>query len=475
MSERYLPTWATAQEASEWLESETGQKWPLVRLLESVHKLSVWIDCRDDEPEHVIEGLFQGRLEGFRAEVIFGSDIERLKFVRDGGTLHISRRPDGTLVRFTPPIKFPIDDLRFEADCLRRVAAVVRETLPLPHPIQQADATASTPGPDCTRITIAEAKRQILEASPRELFTDFYEGADGELTTITDGVPKSIFAVHLDEDFAENCEKLGIVPSGKYRPGKTGYAGDSTTDDLYTITRGELARLAALYGVPCAARVPPPHFITSARPLEVPAALLALPDDAQVSYEHNIARQRRSGITNAADYREEISDTMARQAKGHFTLNEAAQVLADCRPGLDPREAVRRFRLAHSKGELPIHQHGSHFPLDVDETIRDFLDTVEVSEVDAWLRASVGYCFPAADSVAATPKETAKQRRARLLEWFEQEEAKGPKRGALARVVAREKLIRPTADRSNIGKDIKQARKERAAARRAGPFDALCS
>jgi len=137
-----------------------------------------------------------------------------------------------------------------------------------------------------------------------------------------------------------------------------------------------------------------PHFVTSARPLEVPAALLALPDDARVSYEHNIARQRGSGITNAADYRESIWDTMARQAEGHFTLNEAAQVLADSRPGLDPRETVKRFRLAHSKGELPIHQGGSRFSLEMGETVRDFWDTVEVSELDAWLRASVGYGFP---------------------------------------------------------------------------------
>lgn len=137
-----------------------------------------------------------------------------------------------------------------------------------------------------------------------------------------------------------------------------------------------------------------PHFVTSARPLEVPAALLALPDDARVSYEHNIARQRGSGITNAADYRDSIRDTMARQAEGHFTLNEAAQVLADSRPGLDPRETVKRFRLAHSKGELPIHQGRSRFPLEVGETVRDFWDTVKVSELDAWLLPSVGYGFP---------------------------------------------------------------------------------
>ena len=221
-----------------------------------------------------------------------------------------------------------------------------------------------------------------------------------------------------------------------------------------------------------------PHFVTSARPLEVPPALLALPDDARVSYEDNIARQRGSGITNAASYRESIRDTMARQAEGHFTLNEAAQVLADSRPGLDPMETVKRFRLAHSKGELPIHQGGSRFPLEVGETVRDFWDTVEVSELDAWLRASVGYGFPVAlpvppSAAPASEIETPKQRRARLLQMHDAEVSAGRERGALARITEIEKRTRPTADRSNIGKEIRKARGERDAERKGGELTRL--
>ena len=77
--------------------------------------------------------------------------------------------------------------------------------------------------------------------------------------------------------------------------------------------------------------------MTSARPLEVPATAGAA-RRCWFIFEPGIGRQRRSSITNAADYRESIRDTMARQAEGHFTLNEAAQVLADSRPGLDPME-----------------------------------------------------------------------------------------------------------------------------------------
>lgn len=174
-------------------------------------------------------------------------------------------------------------------------------------------------------------------------------------------------------------------------PSALGWVGDAEAQS-WLLTRAHLKAFCDLLAIELIDG--PRHFVTSARPLEVPAELLALSDDARVSYEHNIARQRGSGITNAASYRESIQDTMARQAAGHFTLNEAAQVLADSRPGLDPMETVRRFRLAHSKGELPIHQGGSGFRLEMGETVRDFLDTLEVGELDAWLRTSVGYGFP---------------------------------------------------------------------------------
>lgn len=143
MSSPYLPTWATAQEASEWLHAETGQSWPLPRLLETVRKMSVWIDCRDDEPEHILEGVFQGRREGFRAPVVFGSDIARLAFVRDGGTLHITRLPDGRYLKCDPPIRFPVEELRFEADSLRRVAALSGKPVTSSNETSQAAAPAA--------------------------------------------------------------------------------------------------------------------------------------------------------------------------------------------------------------------------------------------------------------------------------------------------------------------------------------------
>ena len=68
----------------------------------------------------------------------------------------------------------------------------------------------------------------------------------------------------------------------------------------------------------------------------------------------------------------------------------------------------------------------------------------------------------------ASVRETAPRRRERLLEWFEFEVEAAGEHGALGRVTARDKLKRPTAERSNIAKDIAKARKERATAIRAG-------
>lgn len=70
---------------------------------------------------------------------------------------------------------------------------------------------------------------------------------------------------------------------------------------------------------------------------------------------------------------------------------------------------------------------------------------------------------PAPVAVDETPTE----RRARLLQWREEEEKRG--RGALARVVERESKRRgKPVDRSNIGTEIQKARDERDAEKREG-------
>lgn len=57
--------------------------------------------------------------------------------------------------------------------------------------------------------------------------------------------------------------------------------------------------------------------------------------------------------------------------------------------------------------------------------------------------------------------ETAKERRARLLAWFDEEVQTHGEYGAVERVTARERARRPTAHRPNVGNDIRHARKAR--------------
>lgn len=91
---------------------------------------------------------------------------------------------------------------------------------------------------------------------------------------------------------------------------------------------------------------------------------------------------------------------------------------------------------------------------------------IAMAEADA--AQAFGYPSPVVSGAAGAPVhsgwargEAATERRARLLEWFEEEESKRGKHAALQRVFEREKLTRQTADRSNVGKDIEKGREER--------------
>ena len=126
MPSTYLPKWATAQEAGEWLKRETGEDWPVPRLIHAGAEMGVWLSCADDAPAEIVEGVFGGRREGFIAPVYFGSDRERAEFVRDGGVLSVTQRPDGVPLKFTPPQRFGAEQLKFAATGVRQIAAAVQ-------------------------------------------------------------------------------------------------------------------------------------------------------------------------------------------------------------------------------------------------------------------------------------------------------------------------------------------------------------
>lgn len=152
-----------------------------------------------------------------------------------------------------------------------------------------------------------------------------------------------------------------------------------------------------------------PHFVTSARPLKVPAELLALPGDARITYEEKIGLVSSGPQeTCAADYREMIQVRIARQAAGYFTLYEAAQVLADNTPEKDITEILNSFRAAQTRDELTIRPGVGRLPSRAGERNRAYSDVVEVGDLDRWCRTNLGFGFPSAVTAQpAVPRESA--------------------------------------------------------------------
>jgi hypothetical protein len=121
MTNAYLPNWATEQEASEWLKAQTGEAWGLARLIDSGARAAVFLDCPDDASPALVEHVFQGRREGFMAQIPFNGDSNRMAIVRDSGTLTMTHRPDGELVKIEPPVRFAVQELRFSANSVRGI------------------------------------------------------------------------------------------------------------------------------------------------------------------------------------------------------------------------------------------------------------------------------------------------------------------------------------------------------------------
>ena len=73
----HLPPYVAAEMATAWLERRSGLKWSLVRLLESLPKPWVWLDCSlDTIPRRTFSLLFRDRTEGFIAPIGIGQAFD---------------------------------------------------------------------------------------------------------------------------------------------------------------------------------------------------------------------------------------------------------------------------------------------------------------------------------------------------------------------------------------------------------------
>ncbi|MBL8327595.1 MAG: hypothetical protein JNJ71_02015 [Rubrivivax sp.] len=129
----YLPEWATLAEACEWLQAETGEQWPIARLLAEPVSLGVWLAPEPDWTPLEVERIVDGRREGCMLPVIFAGDRERLAVERSGGVLSMTRTPSNELMRFDPPIPYSADEFRASAESLRAISQRIREGKGVPN------------------------------------------------------------------------------------------------------------------------------------------------------------------------------------------------------------------------------------------------------------------------------------------------------------------------------------------------------
>jgi hypothetical protein len=151
-------------------------------------------------------------------------------------------------------------------------------------------------------------------------------------------------------------------------------------------------------------------FITSARPLCVDPRLRAMNPDSFVRFRHNIGTSSGNGVCKASQYISQIEATIKQQGEGYFTVEEAAQILADSRPGIDVGEMIQRMKSAvvqvgKQKERRLVRNPGDRLPILNDTDFREYASLVKISDVDIWLEVEgVDYRFPLGN-VAPTSNE----------------------------------------------------------------------
>jgi hypothetical protein len=140
-----------------------------------------------------------------------------------------------------------------------------------------------------------------------------------------------------------------------------------------------------------------PTFNMPARPTDVPQWLRDLPPDSGVQYINNVGGRNMHGPVEAKAVIEIVENVVARQATNFFTLNEAAQVLADSRPNLKALSMKDLMLKAWKDGKLPIREPGHNGPVSNARSISPSTDLVSVNDINAWLTSDgMEYQFPQA-------------------------------------------------------------------------------
>jgi hypothetical protein len=278
------------------------------------------------------------------------------------------------------------------------------------------------------------AQFEALETRLKRVAPSDAEGYEAWLEQATPLLPAAVFVWRdeFEKDFQLDMENSSLAPRRE---------GDDVLNFSPMLSEALQSIVLEKVPLPEAAHAQVvTEFTTSARPLRVDPALLALDATAQVKCADNIGGTCGMNWTTAGDYRAEIEARIKRQAEGFFTLKEAAQVLADAQPGIDAKNLTLKMRGAFDKKKLIIRDGNDRFPVLGALSIHDHRYIVKAYDIDAWLEScGVAYRFPqvaTAESKAQsdTPAERRKNhditsergcRRLILEHWDKVEKAHG--------------------------------------------------
>jgi hypothetical protein len=130
-----------------------------------------------------------------------------------------------------------------------------------------------------------------------------------------------------------------------------------------------------------------PTFNVPVRPTCVPPELAKLPNEAQVRIKFSTVRVEAISTGSAADLVKLFQEIIERQGKELFTLDEAAQVLADSLVDVSSRAMLKDMRDAHKRDSLIIRDPGKKMPIAQSGKVIDLTDLVKISDVDAWFES----------------------------------------------------------------------------------------
>ena len=108
---------------------------------------------------------------------------------------------------------------------------------------------------DTGRISVAEAKRLIIQALPEHEQTDGSGLVDlvmknGEIVDVNGDTLRPATATEtLDMTFLELCRSEGFEPRMKLSPARRGYQLRQSDDELFMVTHAQFQKLAHAYGL----------------------------------------------------------------------------------------------------------------------------------------------------------------------------------------------------------------------------------